>query len=295
MTTDEATRQWTYNPPGVDPTRVNLPYLYDAFFDGKEAHEIEHHMRDQLRTVSPDIGFVFTSEREFVRRAVRYLARSYRITRWLIAGYGLPDFSGQNLHQIIRRCESSTSVTVIEADCLAAAAQRALIEDGENQTHVVQVDPYNPKRMWESIDEAPVSSRREPTGLILSGILSFHGGTRAEVAEVVQEHIEHLPNGSFIIATHLFDPEHPELTPLAKTFEDHLWHSPLGVGTVATRKEIETMFTGTAILPPGVSPAYMWYPEGPPLISPVTGMLVAGVVAHVGIACDFFAIPEQVS
>ncbi|MEV7548155.1 SAM-dependent methyltransferase [Amycolatopsis sp. NPDC089917] len=295
MTTDEATRQWTYNPPGVDPTRVNLPYLYDAFLDGKEAHEIEHHMRDELMTVSPDIGFVFTSERDFVRRAVRYLARSYCITLWLIAGYGLPEFSGHNLHQVIRRCESSASVAVVEGDCLAAAAQRALIEDGDNQTHVVQVDPYNPKRMWETIDEAPVSYRREPTVLILSGILSFHGGTRAEVAEVVQKHIEHLPDGSFIIATHLFNPEHPELTPLAKTFEDHLWHSPLGVGEVATRKEIEAMFAGTTILPPGVVPAYMWYPEGPPLISPVTGMLTAALVAQVGKADEFLTIPDSLT
>ncbi|MEV6907604.1 SAM-dependent methyltransferase [Amycolatopsis sp. NPDC051071] len=293
MTLDEATRQWTYNPPGVDSTRVNLPYLYDAFLGGKEAHEIERELRGKLLSVSPDIGFVFASEREFMRRAIRYLARSYCLTRWLIAGYGLPDFSDQNLHQVIRRCERSATIAVIEADCLAAAAQRALIGDSENQTHVVQVDPYDPKRMWETIENVPVSYRREPVALILSGILSFHGGTRAEVAGVVQEHIEHLPDGSFVIATHLLDPEHPELTPLARSFEYHLNHSSLGVGQVATRKEIETMFAGTTILPPGVGPAYMWYPEGPPLISPVAGMLTAAVVAQVGKADAFLAIPDR--
>ncbi|MEV6644370.1 SAM-dependent methyltransferase [Amycolatopsis sp. NPDC051371] len=267
-----------HRPVGADSTRANLPYLYDAFLFGQDAHDIELDTRRHLEAAMPAIGYVFSSEHAAHLRIARYLA-GY-VDQFVVAGAPLPGPRDDDLHRIIHRANPTAAVTYVEHDPLAAAVLRAVAEHRAGDIQVIQTDPLTPDEMWREMNEDGTINHGHPIGLILGGILAFHGGTRTDVTDVVQAHIAMLPAGSFLALTHLFDPETPEHTPMALTFEDRLRSSALGRGAVATRGDIEAMVKGTTLLPPGIIQADSWWPDGPPSTAPDTAALVAAVVVH---------------
>ncbi|WIV52894.1 SAM-dependent methyltransferase [Amycolatopsis nalaikhensis] len=265
-------------PVGADPTRASLPYLYDAFLFSQDAHDIELDTRRHLEAAIPEIGYVYTSEHAAHLRMARYLAG--HVQQLIVAGAPLPGPRNDDLHRVIRRANTTAAVTYVEHDPLVAAVLRAVAEHRADSIHVTQTDPLSPDEMWSDLREDRTVNHNRPIGMLLGGILSYHGGTRADVANVVQAHIAQLPTGSFLALTHLFDPETPEQTPLALAFEDRLRSSALGRGAVATRDNIETMIKGTELLPPGIVQADAWWPDGP--TTPVgTASLVVAAISRI--------------
>lgn len=263
---------------GTDRARANLPYLYDAFLFGMDAHDIELDTRRHLETVSNDIGYVFLAEHAAHQRIVRYLAE--QVNHLVIAGAALPGPRADDLHRVARRANPAAAVTYVEHDPLAAAVLRAIAEDRAHDIQVTETDPLDPTRMWMDLHEDQAITTDHPIGLLLGGVLSFHGGTRADVADVVQAPIAQLPAGSFVALTHLFDPETIELSAVAAALEDKLRTSALGRGAVATRGEVEAMIKGTDLLPPGIVQADAWWPDGP-VPHRATAPLVAAAVSRV--------------
>ncbi|MBE1496326.1 hypothetical protein H4696_003426 [Amycolatopsis lexingtonensis] len=291
-------------PAGADPTRVNLAYLYDAFREarsndpgddrtypsGKVAHENERDAARDLSARVPHVGFVFRSEQAFLDRVTTYLVKYQDVGTVIVAGAGLPHLDPRNdLHRHIRTCEANyrkphrASVVYAERDPLVLAALRTIADDDADM-HVVAADPWDPAAMWNALhahnERSGILARdHQPVALLLAGLMSFHGGTRTDVAEAVQEHLAQLPAGSFLAMTHLYLPEHPDMTAPGRTFERALRTFGPGTGSLATHAEIEAMLAGTHLLPPGIVPAFNWYPEGPP-DPPVCGHFNAAVLAQ---------------
>ncbi len=279
---------------------MNLAYLYDAFREavsdgrripsGKDAHLNERDAAQALSRRVPHAGFVFRSEREFLDRAVTYLIKYHHIDTIVVAGAGLPSLTGDDLHSYVRRCEDNhraqtrANVIYVERDPLTRAVLRT-IADTRDGVYVLAADPWNPKPMWDNLyapkhhGSPSISPQHDRVALILAGVMSFHGGSRAEVARVIQEHIAYLPTGSFLAMTHLLVPEHPELATHALEFETALNDIGPGTGTLATHNEIEAMVAGTDLVHPGIVPAFDWYPDGPPN-PPVCGYLNAAVLTQ---------------
>lgn len=279
MTTHAPNEVATWNRPvGTDSARANLPYLYDAFLYGMDAHDIELDTRRQLEAVAKDIGYVFLAEHAAHQRIVRYLAE--HVNHLVIAGTVLPGPRTDDLHRIARRANPAAAITYVEHDPLAAAVLRAVAEDRAHDIQVTETDPLAPARMWMTLHEDQATTADHPIGLLLGGVLSFHGGTRADVTDVVQAHITELPAGSFLALTHLFDPETAELSAVATALEDKLRTSALGRGAVATRGEVEAMIKGTDLLPPGIVQADAWWPDGP-VPHRDTAPLIAAAVSRI--------------
>ncbi|MFJ9782582.1 SAM-dependent methyltransferase [Amycolatopsis sp. NPDC101161] len=319
MTSTETTRQtptahaeadrapWWWRPCGVDQHRVNLAYLYDAFREAKNsdgrftpcvkfAHAREREAARNLTASMPDAGFVFRSERDFLDRAAAYLSVRQGVTSLVVAGAGLPNIIGKrDLHSIVRIREAAThngeqstdraNVIYVDRDPLVLAQLRPLAH-ADSGVHVVDADPWNPTAMWDTLyntgsaNPGLVSPEHDRIGLLLGGVMSFHGGSRADVADVVQAHLGRLPIGAFLAMTHLFLPEHPDLAAQARKFEAALQSTVAGTGSLATETQIEAMLRSTTLLPPGIVPAFTWYPDGPPTNPPVSGNFTAAVLTQ---------------
>ncbi|MET8997150.1 SAM-dependent methyltransferase [Amycolatopsis sp. NPDC004169] len=304
-TPDQAS--WWWRACGTDRDRINLAYLYDAFREARNsdnypvpcikfAHHNEYAAARRLTARIPNAGFVFRSERAFLDRAATYLVARQNVSAIVVAGAGLPHIDDQDdLHSIIRRSEVSThnrrqnsaraAVIYVERDPLTLAHLRT-VADVDNGVHAVQGEPWDPTAMWNKLyntaSENPglVSAKHDRVALLLGPMLSYHGGSRTDVAQLVQAHLARLPAGAFLALTHLFLPDHPDLAAQALEFEDALqFHGP-GTGSLATHEQIEAMIAGTALLPPGIGPAFAWYPDGPPTDPPVCGNFAAAVLAQ---------------
>lgn len=241
-------------PVGNDPQRPMVARIYNAFLGGNDHYQVEQQVIGMLKAV-PDASFVFTSEIEFLQRAVRHVA-ARSITQWVVALAGLLPEHVDRIDQTIR---------------------------------VVDVDPLNATAVWDSLTIHVTPIEGGPVCLVLGGVLSYHPGTRADAAAVVQQHIARLPPGSFVVLTHLYVPEDTELASIVRRFRDAMGSHGAPHPDNATRDQIRAMVAGTTILEPGPGkprepvPANLWWRDGPLYPSePASGALVAGVVAAVG-------------
>lgn len=61
-------------PVGVDPTRASIARVYDAALGGKDNYEIDREVLRQVATKAPEVADLAWSNRNFLTRAVRFLA-----------------------------------------------------------------------------------------------------------------------------------------------------------------------------------------------------------------------------
>ncbi|MEV6832082.1 SAM-dependent methyltransferase [Amycolatopsis sp. NPDC051102] len=279
-------------PVGIDFTRPTIARIYNAFLGGGHNYGVDRMVCHKLRERVPEIADLFRSEVEFLHRAVRWIGTQFPIEQWVIAVAGPAPEGRDQIHDVIREVNSDAGVWYVDYEPVPLATFRTFDDmRGGRRVHVVKADPLDPDTTWDELTQldqghTPVDDR-EPICLVLGGVLPYHPFSRADIAAVTRQHLNHLPHGSFFVLTHLLDPEEPELTAVAVEIQNTLVGGPLGAGSLATRDEIEAMVSGATILapsagtPPSVVPARQWW-AGPPLKpSSLPEQLVAGVVAAI--------------
>ncbi|MFD5248425.1 SAM-dependent methyltransferase [Amycolatopsis sp. NPDC058340] len=269
-------------PVGVDPTRASIARVYDAALGGKDNYEIDREVLRQVATKAPEVRDLAWSNRNFLTRAVRFLAQQGKITQFLDCGSGLP--TAENTHQIAQRVNAGTQVVYVDNDPVVLAHGRAILENNPN-THFVAEDIFQPGRLLanEVVREHLDFSR--PLALLQVGTL--HHYTADNGADLMREYIDALPSGSFVVIAHFFDPEKPGLSELARKMEELFMHSPMGSGRFRTASEISSFVEGLEIMPsgpgkePGLELCDHWWPDGPKL-TPLNEVeqCIAGVVAR---------------
>jgi hypothetical protein len=101
----------------------------------------------------------------------------------------------------------------------------------------------------------------------------------------MQDYIDALPSGSYVVLAHLFNPETPGLSELAQSMEALFLRSALGSGKFRTREQIMAFVPGLDIVRPHPNKrgelelCDNWWPDGPRLIplNPVEQCIAAVV------------------
>ncbi|ADJ50728.1 hypothetical protein AMES_8902 [Amycolatopsis mediterranei S699] len=248
-------------PVGVDPTRASIARVYDAFLLGKDNYEIDREVLHKVQKAAPEAQDLAFENRGFLIRACRFLASQTGITQFLDCGSGLP--TAENTHQVVQRINPEIQVVYVDNDPVVLAHGRALLEENEN-THFVAEDIFEPQRILENEVVRQHIDFTEPVALLQMGTLHHFNGTPERPAEIMKEYIDALPSGSFVAISHFFDPE-DEDSATARKMEDFFLHSPMGSGTFRRQQEIEALFPGLEMVPPGVVRCADWWPDGPRL------------------------------
>ncbi len=248
-------------PVGVDPTRASIARVYDAFLLGKDNYEIDREVLHKVQKAAPEAQDLAFENRGFLIRACRFLASQTGITQFLDCGSGLP--TAENTHQVVQRINPEINVVYVDNDPVVLAHGRALLEENEN-THFVAEDIFEPQRILEHEVVRQHIDFSQPVAFLQLGTLHHYNGPHERPAEIMKEYVAALPSGSFVAISHFFDPE-DEDSATARRMEDFFLHSPMGSGTFRTQKEIEDLFPGLEMVPPGVVRCADWWPDGPRL------------------------------
>lgn len=248
-------------PVGVDPTRASIARVYDAFLLGKDNYEIDREVLHKVQKAAPEAQDLAFENRGFLIRACRFLASQTGITQFLDCGSGLP--TAENTHQVVQRINPEIKVVYVDNDPVVLAHGRALLEENEN-THFVAEDIFEPQRILENEVVRQHIDFSQPVAFLQLGTLHHYNGPHERPAEIMKEYVDALPSGSFVAISHFFDPEDDD-SATARKMEDFFLHSPMGSGTFRTQKEIEDLFPGLEMVPPGVVRCADWWPDGPRL------------------------------
>lgn len=262
-------------PAHVDKAKASIARVYDYALGGKDNYEVDRQTIEQVRKVAPEVELLAVDNRAFLVRALRFLASQTEVNQFLDCGSGLP--TSDNTHQVVRRLRRGARVAYVDNDPSVIAHGRALLEDDE-QTMFAAADIFEPRAVLDDPAIRAFLDFDEPIVLIQNGTLHHYLDPDRSPQSVMQEYVEALPSGSYVVVAHFFDPEDDD-SELARRMEDVFVHSPMGSGVFRTRRDIEGLFPGLEMVDPGVAVCATWWPDGPLLkpLAPAQRCIAGGV------------------
>ncbi len=153
-----------------DVTVPNVARIYDYFLGGKDNFAADREAAGELRKVLPDAEAACLENRDFLRRAVRYLAGEAGIGQFIDIGSGLP--TADNTHQVAQSIRPDARVAYADYDPVVAAHARALLESDPGVA-VIEADLRRPGAILGSPLVTDLIDFSEPIAILLVAVLHF--------------------------------------------------------------------------------------------------------------------------
>jgi hypothetical protein len=183
--------------PSQQPVKINTAVpqsarIWNYWLGGKDNYPVDRAAGDQYREAFPEIVDVARASRQFLTRAVRYLAGEAGIRQFLDVGTGLP--TADNTHEVAQRVAPQSRVVYVDNDPLVLAHARALLTSTpQGATSYIDADLHEPDKILQGAAETLDFTR--PVALMLMGILG-HVTDYDEARSIVRRLLDALPSGS---------------------------------------------------------------------------------------------------
>src|SRR6266545_5532226 len=167
-------------PTGVDTNTPNVARVWDYQLGGKDNFAADRAAADALneacrRVGAPDGRVVARENRDFLGRAVRYLAGPAGIRQFIDIGAGLP--TQGNVHQIAQQVNPDAVVVYVDYDPLVLVHGRALLADNAH-TIVIHADAREPDDILTRPDLRALIDLDQPVAVLLVAVLHLLPTTR---------------------------------------------------------------------------------------------------------------------
>jgi O-methyltransferase involved in polyketide biosynthesis len=237
---------------GIDTSVPHSARIWNYWLGGKDNFPVDQEAGDAYTAVFPQIVEVARASREYLGRAVRYLAAQEGVRQFLDVGTGLP--TEENTHQVAQRVAPECRIVYVDNDPLVLVHARALLTSRpEGSTHYVEADLHEPEKILELADEH--LDFTQPIALMLMGIMG-HVPDDDEAVSIVRRLVAGLPYGSYLV---MYDSSatDPAFLEAQQGYDD--------TGAVPyqlrTPEQISRFFEGLELLDPGVVSVTQWKPD----------------------------------
>jgi hypothetical protein len=250
--TDTPSSSQGTEPPEIDASVPNSARIWNYWLGGKDHYPVDRRAGDAYRAIYPEIVDVARASRQFLARAVRYLAGEAQVRQFLDIGTGLPTFN--NTHDVAQRVALDTRVVYVDNDPVVLAHARALLTSTRAVTAYVDADLRDPDTILAAAARTLDFTR--PIGLMLLGILG-HIDDDDEARSIVRRLLDALPAGSYLTicdgTNDLFE----------AGVEAQRRYNASGAMPYRLRsaQQIADFFEGTELVEPGVVSCPLWRPD----------------------------------
>ncbi len=184
---------------GFDATVPNVARIYDYLLGGKDNFAADRDAAGELCKVLPDVAVACRHNREFLRRAVRYLADQEGIGQFIDIGSGLPTAS--NTHEIAQAARPGARVVYADNDPVVVAHGQALLGSSPDVA-VIYADLRRPGVIVGSPLLGKLVDFAEPVAFLLVTVLHFiHDGEDPYGIVGVLRSV--MAPGSFLVISHV--------------------------------------------------------------------------------------------
>jgi SAM-dependent methyltransferase len=156
--------------PDFNTSVPNVARIYDYFLGGKDNYAADRDAAEELRKVVRGVEVACRQNREFLRRAVRYLAGEAGIGQFVDIGSGLPTV--ENTHQIAQAIRPGARVAYVDNDPIVVAHGRALLGKSPDVA-VVEADLRQPGAITGDPSLRELVDLSQPTAFLLVAVLHF--------------------------------------------------------------------------------------------------------------------------
>jgi SAM-dependent methyltransferase len=242
--------RWT--PASVDVERPSAARIYDYLLGGAHNFASDREVAEQALAVRPDLRTQAFANRDFLGRAVEYVAGA-GIRQFLDIGSGIPTVG--NVHEIARRANPDARVVYVDQDPVAVAHAQAIL-DGDPHTEVIQEDLRGPERILRHPTTLALLDLDEPVAVLLVAILHVIPDSDDPYGIVAALHRAVAPGSYLIVAHGTADEADDEATRLQAVSRNT--NTPM---TLRSRSGVARFFDGWDLVEPGMVWAHQWRPR----------------------------------
>jgi len=243
-------------PPKIDTSRPHPARMYDYFLGGKDHYPVDQEAAERFIAAAPEVRVAVRANRDFLRRAVRYVVREGGVRQILDIGTGLP--TEPNVHQIARAIAPETRVAYVDNDPIVGTHSMALLDDDEGIS-VVLADLRDPQAILDHPDVRKVIDLNEPVALLLVAVLHFIKDDENPTA-LMATLLDALPTGSYLVLSHATVDFHEDGREEAVA----IYKNASATMNPRTHAEVLTFFEGLTLLEPGLVTVPAWHPDEAP-------------------------------
>jgi hypothetical protein len=238
--------------PKLDTSVPQTARIWNYLLGGKDNFEVDRAVGDQITSSLPHFGTHARLSRQYLVRAVRYLAGEAGVSQFLDIGTGLP--TADNTHEVAQATNRAAKIVYVDNDPLVLAHARALLTSTpEGRTAYIDADLHNPKEILERAGQT--LNLDEPVALMLMGILG-HVESDEEAKRIIDTLLARLPSGSYFVMYDGSDTD-PDVREAAR-----IWNlSAEPKYHLRSPERIAALFDGLELVEPGVTSVTRWRPD----------------------------------
>jgi hypothetical protein len=241
-------------PQDVDTDVPSAARVYDYFLGGAHNFAVDRALADEIARMTPDVGETMRANREFLRRAVRYLTAA-GIRQFLDIGSGIPTVG--NVHEIAQSIAPEARIVYVDIDPVAVAHSQAILA-GNDRAAALEGDVRHvpailaEPRLRELLDLA------QPVAVLLAGILHFVPDSDDPPA-IVGRLAQAVPPGSYVVLSNAtYEDQPPEVLEAQK-----LSGRTATEIVLRSRAQLLDQFRGFTLIEPGLVHLPLWRPDSP--------------------------------
>jgi hypothetical protein len=241
-------------PDGIDTTVAHPARVYDYWLGGKDNFAADREAAEQVIAARPTILRDIRANREFLHRAVRYLAVQAGIRQFLDVGTGIP--TSPNVHEIAQEIAPGARVVYADNDPIVLSHARALLTSTpDGVTAYVDADLRRPDEILRHARQTLDFTR--PVAVILVGIMHLISDDEDPYGLAARLMAATVP-GSYLVITQPASDVHADAAAEgARRYNER-------VATKQTRRsraEVARFVEGLEVLEPGIVQMHRWRPE----------------------------------
>ncbi|WNI18691.1 SAM-dependent methyltransferase [Actinacidiphila sp. ITFR-21] len=255
----------------IDTSRPHPARMYDYYLGGRDNYEVDREAAQRVIDLIPDIVPGARGNREFLHRAVRFLADS-GIEQFIDIGTGIP--TSPNTHEIARSVAPDSRVAYVDNDPIVATHAGARLT-GTGNTGFFLGDIRRPRTILDHPTIGKLIDFDRPVALMLVAVLHFITDEE-DPAGLVAELRDALPAGSYLVLSHGTADFHQAGMP--EVFK--IYEKATATLNLRPRTEILGFFDGFELLDPGLVQVPLWRPGKVPTPEEVSRVGFYGAVAR---------------
>ncbi|WP_437100544.1 SAM-dependent methyltransferase [Streptomyces sp. enrichment culture] len=240
----------------IDTENAHSARIYDYILGGKDYYPADKEAGEAMTREWPALPVHMRANRDFMNRAVRWLAEDAGVRQFLDIGTGIP--TSPNLHEIAQAVAPESRVVYVDNDPIVLTLSQGLLASApEGRTAYVEADFRDPAAILGAPELRETLDLSRPVALTVIAIVHFMLDEDDAVG-VVRRLLEPLPSGSYLamsIGTAEFAPA--EVGRVAREYAAR--GMPMRLRTLA---EAHGFFDGLDLVEPGIVQVHKWHPDG---------------------------------
>jgi len=247
--------------PQLDTRHAHSARVYNYWLGGQDNFAADREAAEQAIAANPGIVADVRANREFLARAVRYLAAECGVRQFLDVGAGLP--TANNTHQVAQAVAPDARVVYVDNDPLVLVHARTLLSSSpEGRTAYVEADLRDTAAIIRQASHS--LDLGAPIALMLLIIVHLIPDPEDPYG-IVARLVDALPAGSCLVLAHpASDIRAASMAEMTRRVNQRM-SGPQA--TMRDRAAIARFFDGLELAEPGVVQPQQWRPE-PVVISP---------------------------